>query len=59
MNNDASKPFKTDFTILLILRLKRTEDKMLPWEHPSPAHTNQTEWTQLSPGTVDGTETNQ
>ena len=29
-NNDASEPFKTDFTILLNLRLKRTGDKILP-----------------------------
>ena len=29
--NEAHKPLKTDFTILLILRLKRTGDKMLPW----------------------------
>ena len=29
-NNDASKPFKTDLTILLILRLKRIGDNMLP-----------------------------
>ena len=33
-NNDASEPFKTDFTILLILRLKRTGYKMLPWGTP-------------------------
>ena len=32
--NDASEHFKTDFTILLILRLKRTGDKMLPWGAP-------------------------
>ena len=29
-NNDASEPFKIDLTILFILRLKRTGDKMLP-----------------------------
>ena len=33
-NNDASGPYKTDFTILLILRLNRTGDKMLPWGTP-------------------------
>ena len=33
-NNEASGPFKTDFTTLLILRLKRTGDKMLPWRTP-------------------------
>ena len=33
-NNDASEPFKNDFPILLILRLKRTGDKMLPWGTP-------------------------
>ena len=34
MNNEASEPFKTDFTIWLILRLKRTGNKMLPWGTP-------------------------
>ena len=33
-NNDASEPFKTDLTILLISRRKRTGDKMLPWGTP-------------------------
>ena len=33
-NSDASEPFKTDLTILLIFRLKRTRDKMLPWGTP-------------------------
>ena len=29
--NEASGPFKTDLTILLIFRLKQTGDRMLPW----------------------------
>ena len=33
-NNDASEPFKTDLIILLILRLKRIGDKMVPWGTP-------------------------
>ena len=34
-NNEASERFKIDFTLLLILRLKRTRDKMLSWGNPS------------------------
>ena len=33
-NNHASKPFKSDLTVLLILRLKRIGDKILPWGTP-------------------------
>ena len=53
INNEAFEPFKVDFTILFIFRLKRLRDRMLPWG-TSPAHTYQTECTPLPCGTVDG-----
>ena len=59
INDEVFEPFKADFTILFIFRLKRTGDKVLSWGTLSPGHTSQTEWTHFSPGTVDGTETHQ